>query len=163
MYTTRVSRHIAAPASVVYRSLLDPEAVARWRVPYGMTCEVHAFEAREGGAFRVSLRYGSPDGAGKSGSRTDTYHGTFLELVPYEKVVESIEFETPDPSLRGTMILTTTLTEIEGGTELRLVHEGVPDAVPPAENETGTRMALARLAALVEGRPDPGGEVGPRG
>ncbi|MFF9851722.1 SRPBCC family protein [Streptomyces litmocidini] len=155
MYTTRVSRHIAAPASVVYRSLLDPEAVARWRVPYGMTCEVHSFEAREGGAFRVSLRYESPDGAGKSGSRTDTYHGTFLELVPYEKVVESIEFETLDPSLRGTMVLTTTLTEIEGGTDLRIVHEGVPDAVPPAENETGTRMALDRLAALVEGRPDP--------
>ncbi|MEU0400075.1 SRPBCC family protein [Streptomyces sp. NPDC006197] len=155
MYTTHVSRHIAAPASVVYRSLLDPDAVARWRVPYGMTCEVHDFEAREGGAFRVSLSYGSPDGAGKSGARTDTYHGTFLELVPYEKVVESIEFETPDPSLRGAMILTTTLTEIEGGTELRIVHEGVPDAVPPADNETGTRMALDRLAALVEGRPDP--------
>ncbi|GGS99850.1 hypothetical protein GCM10010222_46850 [Streptomyces tanashiensis] len=154
MYTTRVSRHIDAPASVVYRSLLDPDAVARWRVPYGMTCEVHAFEAREGGAFRVSLRYESPEGAGKSGARTDTYHGTFLELVPYERVVESIEFETPDPLLHGTMILTTTLTAIEGGTEVRVVHEGVPDAVPPADNETGTRMALDRLAALTEGRPD---------
>ncbi|MEU6166847.1 SRPBCC family protein [Streptomyces tanashiensis] len=154
MYTTRVSRHIDAPASVVYRSLLDPDAVARWRVPYGLTCEVHAFEAREGGAFRVSLRYESSEGAGKSGVRTDTYHGTFLELVPYERVVESIEFETPDPLLHGTMILTTTLTEIRGGTEVRVVHEGVPDAVPPADNEAGTRMALDRLAALTEGRPD---------
>ncbi|MFC9590280.1 SRPBCC family protein [Streptomyces sp. NPDC056944] len=157
MYTTRVSRHIDAPASVVYRSLLDPDAVARWRVPYGMTCEVHAFEAREGGAFRVSLRYGPGDGAGKSGARTDTYHGTFLELVPYERVVESIEFETPDPLLHGTMIVTTALTAIGDGTEVSVVHEGVPEVVPAAENETGTRMALERLAALAEGRPDPAG------
>ncbi|MFF0474771.1 SRPBCC domain-containing protein [Streptomyces sp. NPDC004284] len=155
MYTTRVSRHIDAPASVVYRSLLDPDAVARWRAPYGTTCRVHAFEAREGGAFRVSLRHGPPGGAGRTGARTDTYHGTFLELVPYERVVESVEFETPDPLLHGTMILTTTLTEIGGGTEVRVVHEGVPDAVPPADDETGTRMALDRLAALAEGRPDP--------
>ncbi|MGW3561350.1 SRPBCC domain-containing protein, partial [Streptomyces sp. NPDC000963] len=85
MYTTRVSRHLDAPPLAVYRTLLDPEAVARWRVPYGMSCRVHEFDAREGGAFRVSLRYEGEDGAGKSGPRTDTYHGRFVELVPDER------------------------------------------------------------------------------
>ncbi|MFE0641130.1 SRPBCC domain-containing protein [Streptomyces sp. NPDC058877] len=155
MYTTRVSRHIAAPAPVVYRLLLDPDAVAHWRVPYGMSCEVHAFEAREGGAFRISLRYAPGGDDGKSEDRADTYHGTFIELVPYERVVEKIEFETSDPRLHGTMILTTTLAAIEDGTEVRIVHEEVPDAVPAADNELGTHMALNRLAALAEGRPDP--------
>ncbi|MCB8904579.1 MULTISPECIES: SRPBCC family protein [unclassified Streptomyces] len=155
MYTTRVSRHVDAPPAAVYRALLAPEAVARWRVPYGMTCEVHEFDAREGGTFRVSLTYGTADGAGKSGARTDTYHGRFVELLPDERVVEIIEFETSDPGLQGPMTLTTTLIALGGGTEVVLVHEGVPDGVPAADNEAGTRMALERLAALAEGRPDP--------
>ncbi|MFH8727111.1 SRPBCC domain-containing protein [Streptomyces termitum] len=150
MYTTRLTRFVAAPPPAVYRALLDPAAVARWRVPDGMTAEVHLFEPYEGGAFRVSLTYGAGGGTGKTGARTDTYHGRFTELVADERVVEETEFETADPALRGTMTLTTTLVPVPGGTEVRLVHEGVPDAVPPADNETGTRMALDRLAALVE-------------
>ena len=66
MYSTRVARHINAGPAAVYAALLDPQAVARWRVPDGMTCEVHEFDGREGGAFRVSLSYDSPDGIGKS-------------------------------------------------------------------------------------------------
>jgi uncharacterized protein YndB with AHSA1/START domain len=154
VYTTRVSRHVDAPPSAVYRALLDPGAVGRWRAPYGMTCEVHDFDAREGGAFRVSLHYETADGTGKSGERTDTYHGRFVELLADERVVEVLEFEAPDPRLHGAMTLTTTLIAIDGGTDVLVVHEGVPDAVPAADNETGTRMALDRLAALVEGRAE---------
>jgi uncharacterized protein YndB with AHSA1/START domain len=142
---------VRAPRPVVYRALLDPKAIARWRVPNGMTSEVHEFEPREGGRFRVSLTYDAPDSAGKSSSHTDTYHGRFVELVPNEQVVEVLEFETPDPALRGTMTMTTTLADTDdGGTEVMLVHEGIPDGVPRADNETGTRTALARLAELVE-------------
>ncbi|MFG3039500.1 SRPBCC family protein [Streptomyces sp. NPDC048330] len=157
MYTTRAARHIDAPPSAVYRSLLDRDAVERWRVPDGMTCEVHSFDVREGGEFRVSLHYDAEDGTGKSGDRTDTYHGRFVELVPDERVVEIIEFESPDPRLHGAMTLTTTLIPVGGGTEVRLVHEGIPDAVAPADNDTGTRMALDRLAALAEERREPRG------
>ncbi|MEU4062859.1 SRPBCC family protein [Streptomyces wedmorensis] len=156
MYTSRASRHVDAPPSAVYRSLLDADTVARWRVPYGMTCEVHSFDVREGGEFRVSLHYDTIEGTGKSGARTDTYHGRFVELVPDERVVEIIEFESADPRMRGAMTLTTTLIPDGEGTEVRLVHEGVPDAVPAADNEAGTRMALDRLAAVAEGRPDRG-------
>ncbi|MEW1700563.1 SRPBCC domain-containing protein [Streptomyces sp. NPDC093249] len=155
MYTMRVSRRVAAPPSVVYRALLDPEAVARWRVPYGMTCEVHTFDAREGGTFRISLTYEDEGGGtGGPGARTDTYHGRFAELLPDERVVEVIEFESGDPRFQGAMSLTTTLVPMDGGTEVVLVHEGIPDAVSPGDNETGTRMALDRLAALAEGRPE---------
>nr|WP_075016307.1 SRPBCC domain-containing protein [Actinacidiphila rubida] len=149
MYATRMTRHMDAPPSRVYRALLDPEAVAAWRVPDGMTCRVHAFEARVGGAFRVSLTYDAPDAAGKSAGRTDTYHGTFVELVENEKVVERLRFESDDPQVAAPMTMTTTLTAAGGGTDVVLVHEGVPDAVPAADNEAGTRMALDRLAALV--------------
>ncbi|WP_309094696.1 SRPBCC domain-containing protein [Streptomyces sp.] len=151
MYTTRVSGHVDAPCAAVYRALVSAEAIARWRVPDGMTCAVHEFEAREGGGFRVSLTYEAPDAVGKSAARTDTYHGRFARLVPGREVVEVLEFETDDPALGGTMTLTTTLTDDgTGGTDVVVLHEGVPDAVPAADNETGTRTALQKLARFVE-------------
>ncbi|MDZ5446748.1 SRPBCC domain-containing protein [Micromonospora sp. 4G57] len=150
MYSMQVSHHVSASRPAVYRALLDPDAIAKWRVPAGMSSYVHEFDAREGGSFRVSLTYDAPDGTGKSAPHTDTYHGHFLKLVPNEQLVEVLEFETADPALQGTMTMTTTLTDTDGGTEVLVVHDGIPDGVPAADNETGTRMALAKLAQLVE-------------
>jgi uncharacterized protein YndB with AHSA1/START domain len=115
-----------------------------------MTSEVHEFDALEGGRFRVSLTYDAPTATGKTAAHTDTYHGQFVKLVPNEQVVEAFEFETTDPTLVGEMTITTTLVDADGGTDVVLVHEGIPNGVPPADNETGTRMALDNLAALVE-------------
>ncbi|MET4921547.1 SRPBCC family protein [Streptomyces sp. PSRA5] len=150
MYSTQVSRRVRAPRTAVYRALLDPDSVAKWRAPEGMSTEVHEFDSREGGRFRISLIYEAPTDTGKSGARTDTYHGHFERLVPDEQVVEVIEFETADPAMRGIMTMTTTLSDVDGGTEVLIVHAGVPDAVPVADNEMGTRMSLDNLARLVE-------------
>ncbi len=151
--TTRVSRHLAAPRAAVYRALLDLAAVARWKVPDGMTCRVHEFDAREGGTLRVSLTYDEPGPQGKTTAHTDTYRGHFVALVPGELVVEVDVFETTDPAVQGEMTSTITLADAPGGgTELTAVHDGVPDGVAPADNELGWRTALDRLAALVERR-----------
>jgi uncharacterized protein YndB with AHSA1/START domain len=152
MPSTRVSRHIDAPRALVYRALLDAQAIARWKVPDGMTCHVHELDAREGGMIRVSLTYDEPTGTGKTTAHTDTYHGRFVTLVPDERVVEIDEFETTDPALLGAMTITITLADRDGGTDLLAVHEGLPRGVSPADNETGWRMALDKLAALVETR-----------
>jgi hypothetical protein len=103
-----------APRSVAYRALLDARAVATWMVPDGMTSHVHAFDAREGGSFRISL-------------------------------------ETADPAMRGEMIITYELLDANGGTDLVAVHDGLPPGLSPADNETGWRLSLAKLKALVEG------------
>jgi uncharacterized protein YndB with AHSA1/START domain len=150
MSSTRINCHINAPRAAVYRALLDPRAIAKWRVPEGMTCQVHAFDAREGGALRISLAYDAPTGTGKTTAHTDTYHGHFVKLVPNEMIVEVDEFETEDPMLRGEMTITITLTDADGGTDLLAVHDGLPPGVAPADNEVGWQMALANLAALVE-------------
>ncbi|MFF1637595.1 SRPBCC domain-containing protein [Streptomyces sp. NPDC058246] len=154
MYATQVSRRVKATPAAVYQALLDPGAVAAWRVPAGMTSHVHEFDPREGGTFRVSLTYDDAAGAGKSALHTDTYHGHFARLVPDKLVVEVLEFETSDDALRGTMTMTTSLTPVDDAgddaTDVVIVHEGIPDDVPRTDNELGTRMALDNLARLVE-------------
>jgi uncharacterized protein YndB with AHSA1/START domain len=150
MSSTRSERRINAPRADVYRALIDAQAIATWRVPHGMTSHVHEFDAREGGSFRISLTYDSPAGPGKTDAHTDTFHGHFLKLVTNEQVVEVLEFETTNPDLLGQMTITTTLEDAGGATDVLVVHEGLPSGVPAQDNETGTRMSLANLAALLE-------------
>lgn len=147
---TRVSQHINAPRARVYNALIDANAIAKWKVPTGMTCLVHEFDAREGGSIRISLTYNEPTGTGKTTAHTDTYHGRFVKLVPNEQVIEVDEFETADPTLRSEMTVTITLIDADGGTDVLAVHDGLPPGMSTADNETGWRMALAKLAALVE-------------
>lgn len=146
----RIRQHINAPRAKVYSALVDAKAIATWKVPNGMTCQVHEFDARQGGALRISLTYDAPTAMGKTTAHTDTYHGRFVKLVPNEQVVEVDEFETADPALRGEMTITMTLTDADGGTDVLAEHEGLPRGVSPADNEIGWRMALGKLAALVE-------------
>lgn len=150
MRSTRVSQHVNAPRERVYRALIDPNAIPEWKVPDGMSCVVHSFEATEGGTFRISLTYSSPSGIGKTAARTDTYHGYFLELVPNERIVEIDEFETADPALQGEMRITLTLSDKDGGTEILGVHDELPPGVSIQDNQTGWRMALQKLAKFVE-------------
>ncbi len=150
MSSTRISRHVNAPRASVYRALLDARAVQQWMVPTGMTSHVHAFDGREGGAFRISLTYDAPTGTGKTTAQTDTYHGRFVKLVKDEQVVQVLEFETENPAMRGEMTITFSLADADGGTEVLAVHEGVPPGVSTADNELGWRISLGKLAALVE-------------
>jgi uncharacterized protein YndB with AHSA1/START domain len=98
----------------------------------------------------TATRY-DPDqgGVGKTSSQTDTFRGRFVKLVPGELVVQTVEFETDDRSLQGTMTITFALHDADGGTDLVSAHEGLPPGVRPEDNEIGWRMSLAKLAALV--------------
>ena len=111
MSSTRLIQHVNASRAQVYRALIDPGAVAHWMVPDGMTSRVHAFDAREGGAFRIPLTYDGATGTGKTSAQSDTFHGRFTTLVPDEKVVEVIEFETAESALQGEMTATFTLID----------------------------------------------------
>jgi uncharacterized protein YndB with AHSA1/START domain len=118
-----------------------------------MTCEVHEFDAREGGHLRISLTYEAADRAGKSEGRTDTYRGRFARLIPDELVIEVDEFETSDPDFSGEMTMTIRLSDMGGATQLLATHEGVPPGISREDNEAGWNEALQRLVAgLVESR-----------
>src|SRR6266404_3698243 len=150
MSSTRINHRMNAPRAIVYRALLDARAVTTWMVPDGMTSHVHAFDAREGSSFRISLTYNDPTATGKTTAHTDTFHGRFVKLMTNEQVVEVVEFETTDPALRGEMTITYALADADGGTDVLAVHDGLPRGVPTADNEAGWRSSLAKLAALVE-------------
>ena len=150
--STKVSRIIKAPRAAVYKACLDPDALAEWRVPDNMTARVHAFDAYEGGTYRMSLTYRNPHQSpgGKTSEGTDTFQGRFVELVPDEKIVEAIEFESRDSAFAGEMKLTTRLADSVGGTEVTILCEDLPSGIRPEDNETGTGQSLQKLAALLE-------------
>ena len=150
--STQVSTLIKASRQAVYQACLDPDALARWRVPDTMTGHVHAFEAREGGTYRMSLTYQDPahSPAGKTSRDTDTFRGRFVELVPDEKIVEVVAFESEDPSFAGDMKITTRITDAGEGTRITILFEDIPTGVRPEDNEIGSQQSLRKLAALVE-------------
>jgi uncharacterized protein YndB with AHSA1/START domain len=129
----------------VYRLLLDPAAIARWRVPDGMTAEVHTFEAREGGAVHVSLRYDALDAAGKTTAHTDMTAGRFLALEPDRRVVMSVVFDSDDPAFAGEMVMTWSFAPVADGTEVTVVVEQVPPGISAEDHAAGLASTLANL------------------
>jgi len=150
--STRVSQVIQAPREVVYRAFLEPDAVASWLSPDNMRGQVDTFEPQEGGKFRMSLTYldqlDSP--RGKTSEDTDTFEGRFVELVPNEKIVWVVEFESQQSDFAGEMKITWSLADTKGGTEVTVLFENVPAGISLEDNETGSRQSLRKLAAFIE-------------
>jgi uncharacterized protein YndB with AHSA1/START domain len=150
--STKVAAFINAPRNKVYQAFLDPSALAAWLPPDDMSAQLHHFEGYEGGRFRISLRYRDPAKslAGKTSEGTDTYAGRFVELVPNEKIVEVITFESQRPELAGEMRIIASFVEAGGRTSLTVLCEDIPKGIRPEDNEAGWKQSLKKLAALVE-------------
>lgn len=154
-----VSRMIKAPRAKLYAACLNPDLLASWRVPDGMTGRIDDFDGREGGSYSMSLIYRDPaqGPGGKTSPDTDSFTGRFVTLVPNEKIVEQVAFESDDPAFGGTMTITTTLADMPNlpddaldRTEITMAFEGLPAGIRPEDNEEGTRQSLRKLAALLE-------------
>jgi uncharacterized protein YndB with AHSA1/START domain len=144
--TVHLHRVLRASPERVYRAFLDPDAMAKWLPPYGFTCKVHQMDARVGGAFRMSFT-NFATGHGHA------FGGEYRELEPSRRIRYTDKFD--DPNLPGEMLTTVTLKEVSCGTELSVVQEGVPDAIPLEMCYLGWQESLAQLAKLVEpGIPD---------
>jgi len=139
--TIRLHRVLRAPRERVYRAFLNPEAMAKWLPPNGYTGKVHEMDARVGGSYRMSF-------TNFTSGQSHSFGGTYTELVPNEKIRYTDKFD--DPNLPAEMQATITLTEVACGTELNIVQEGVPDAIPAEMCYLGWQESLALLAELVE-------------
>ncbi len=139
--TVTLHRVFKAPPERVYRAFLDPDAMVKWLPPHGFTAKMHAMNATVGGSYRMSF---TNFGTGSSHS----FGGTYLELVPGERIRYNDQFE--DPNLPGQMHVTVTLKKVICGTELSIVQEGIPDAIPVEFCYLGWQESLKLLAHVVE-------------
>ncbi|NBB15209.1 ATPase [Caulobacter sp. SLTY] len=143
-------RLIAASPERLYAAYVDPDAIAAWRPPEGMTARIEAFDPREGGGYRMAFVYEDAATAGKSGDNVDLFEGRFVELVPGRRIVEQVDFDSPDPAFAGTMTITTTFEPAEGGTLVSVACADVPPGISQADHEEGIASSLANLASFVE-------------
>jgi uncharacterized protein YndB with AHSA1/START domain len=139
--TIRLHRVLRASPEKIYRAFLNPEAMAKWLPPGGFTCKVHHMDTKVGGTYRMSFTNFST-GNGNS------FGGTYVELVPNERIRYTDKFE--DPNLPGEMSTTITLKKVSCGTELNVTQEGVPAMIPVEACYLGWQESLAQLAKLVE-------------
>ena len=139
--TIRLHRVLRAAPEKIYRAFLDPDAMAKWLPPNGFTGKVHQMDPRVGGTYKMSFTNFT---SGKSHS----FGGEYLELVPNELVRWTDRFD--DPNLKGEMRVTVRVNKVLVGTELNIVQEGIPDAIPPDACSLGWQESLTLLAKLVE-------------
>jgi len=139
--TVRLHRVLRAAPERVYKAFLDPKAMVKWLPPNGFTGEVHHLEAKAGGTFKVSFTHFA---SGKSHS----FGGSYIELIPGERIIHTDKFD--DPNLPGEMRVAISLKKIFCGTELSIVQEGIPDAIPLEGCYLGWQESLLLLAQLVE-------------
>ncbi|HLZ54490.1 MAG TPA: SRPBCC family protein [Verrucomicrobiae bacterium] len=139
--TIRLHRVLRAPPEKIYRAFLDADSMAKWLPPNGFTGKVHHLDAKVGGTYKMSF---TNFGTGRSHS----FGGTYVELVPNERIRYTDKFD--DPNLPGQMQATITLKKVFCGTELNIVQEGIPDAIPAEACYLGWQESLILLAKLVE-------------
>jgi uncharacterized protein YndB with AHSA1/START domain len=139
--TVRLHRVLRTSPDKLYKAFLDAGAMAKWLPPYGFTGTVHELDARVGGRHRMSFtNFGTGNG--------HSFGGEYRELVPGQKIVYTDRFD--DPNLAGEMLTTVSLRPVLVGTELTVVQEGIPEAIPVEACYLGWQESLMQLAKLVE-------------
>lgn len=137
----RLHRVIRAAPERVYRAFLDADAMAKWLPPNGFTGRVHELDAKVGGRYRMTF-------TNFTTGQSHAFGGEYLELLPNELIRYTDVFD--DPNLPGTMQTTISLRTLSCGTELNVVQEGIPAAIPPEMCYLGWQDSLTLLAKLVE-------------
>jgi len=150
--TDSAFRVIKASPQKIYQAFVNPADLVSWLPPKGMKGQILAFDARAGGAFQMSLTYLEPDHStqGKTSEHTDVVTGKFLELVPNERIVQLIEFQSENPAFAGEMIMTWTFTAVPEGTAAAIVCENVPVGIRKEDHDVGLRSSLENLAGYTE-------------
>ena len=139
--TIRLHRVLRAPPERIYRAFLDADALAKWLPPDGFTCKVHALDVRVGGSYRMSF-------TNFANGQSHAFGGEYLELVPNERIRHTDRFD--DPNLPGTIVTAISLRAVSCGTDLTVVQDDVPAAIPAEACYLGWQASLALLARLVE-------------
>ncbi len=142
---------IRATKENVYNAFTNPKALEYWLAPNGMTGKIHDFNLKIGGGYEMSLFYNDDKIAGKTSGNEDRYRATFVELKPYEKIVQTIHFQSDKSEFTDKMIMEVLLDEVENrATKITVIFKNIPTGVDPKDNETGTEQSLEKLEKYIE-------------
>jgi uncharacterized protein YndB with AHSA1/START domain len=149
--TDEASIEVAADPGEVYAAFADRDALVRWLPPGTMAGRILDYDFREGGRYRIALTHGedSPGNVGKTSERTDVSSGRFVELVPRQRIVQSVEFESTDSAFAGEMMLTWSFAPTATGTRVTITAENVPQGISRADHAAGLRSSLENLAKFL--------------
>ncbi|MEO5808109.1 SRPBCC family protein [Devosia sp.] len=152
--TDRASRLIKASPPTLYNAFIDPEALLKWLPPKGMSGEFFTFDPRPGGSYRMVLTYteAGHETSGKTSADADIVDVAFIGMIPNERVVQAVKFQSEDPSFAGTMTMAWVLTPRDGATEVTITCEKVPPGIGKADHDRGLASSLENLARYAEGR-----------
>src|SRR5690606_36182139 len=103
--TTSNSKIVPAGISRVFKGFSDSKALEFWMAPYGMTGKIHNFNFKQGGGYEMSLFYKDTETEGKSGGNEDRFRTTYTEIIPHEKIVQTIHFKSDNNEFQGEMIM----------------------------------------------------------
>jgi len=149
--TDTISGIIKASPERIYKALIDPAAIEKWRAPEGMQCVIYEFDPQPGGIYRMALEYKGPHAtAGKSSADTDVVKGRFLEMETDRYVVEEVEFPSDDPAYSGIMKIKTTVEEVPEGTLVTFICSNVPTGIKKEDHEKGLASTLKNLTHFIE-------------
>lgn len=139
--SVQLHRVLRATPERIYRAFLDPEAMAKWLPPNGFTGKVHQIDAKVGGGYKMSF-------TNFTSGNSHSFGGKYVELKPHERIRYTNQFD--NPGLPGEMTTTVTFKKVSVGTELTVVQEGIPAAIPAEACYLGWQESLVLLAKLVE-------------
>lgn len=134
-------RILKATPEKVFRAFTQASAIASWLPPYGFICTVEHLKAEKGGTFRMAFENFST-------GNSHSFGGTYVEFKPGESLKYTDKFD--DPNLPGEMMTSVSLKQTIAGTELKIVQEGIPAAIPAEMCYLGWQESLEKLAKLVE-------------
>lgn len=134
-------RILKASPEKLYRAFTESNALASWNPPNGFTCVVHEMNVTVGGVFKMSFQNFST-------GTSHSFGGTFLEINPNEFLKYSDRFD--DPNLPGEIITSVWLKKVMIGTEIKILQENIPAAIPVEMCYLGWQESLEKLAKLVE-------------
>lgn len=147
------SKEIQADIETVWNTFTEKKALEYWLAPYGMTGKIHDFDLKVGGGYEMSLYYKDNKTQGKTSGNEDRFSATFTEIKPFERVVQTINFQSDNSKFKDEMTMEVQLDKLDtNSTKVTIIFRNIPTGIDPKDNEDGTEQSLQKLAKFIESK-----------
>lgn len=145
------TKEIQADLEAVWKAFTEKKALEYWLAPYGMTGKIHDFDLNVGGGYEMSLYYNDKQTKGKTSGNEDRFIATFTDIKPFERLVQTIHFQSTQSELKEEMTMDVQLDTLDpNATKVTIIFRNIPMGIDPKDNEDGTEQSLQKLAAYLE-------------